>query len=144
MHRATIDTSGTPDAPPIQEITEIINSLNIRKTPGHDLIEIKMIREAWPVIQFKILGLFNRCLEQMTFPKQYKKAHIKVLLKSEDKNEADPKSIPLFPVTGKILERAIAGRLKGIITITPAHHRDSMDSAQADPLRTQLWNYNRS
>lgn len=82
----------------------------------------------------------------MIFPKQYKKAHIKVLLKSEDINEADPKSYRLssLPVMGNILERAITGCLEGIVTITRAHHRDSMNSTQADSLRTQLCNYNGS
>ena len=81
-----------------------------------------MIREASSVIQFEILGLFNRCLEEMNFPKHYKKAHIKVLLKSEDKNEADPKSyrpISLLLVIGNILERAIAGHLKDILNNHP-------------------------
>lgn len=81
------------------------------------------------------------------FSEQYKKAHIKVLLKSEDKNEADPESyrpISLLPVMGKILERGIAGvlRLKGIINNHPRSSSRLYRFRPGDPLRTQLWNYN--
>lgn len=79
-----------------------------------------MIKEAWP--QQKFFRLFNCCLKQMTFPCQYKVLHIRVLLKCEDKKETDPKSyrpISLLLVTGKILRKAITGRLKHIVNNYP-------------------------
>lgn len=70
----------------------IVKSLNAKKAPEHDLIEVKMVKEAWPVIQLPVLGLFNSCLTKMVFPTQYKRAQIKVLLKGEGEDRTDPKS----------------------------------------------------
>lgn len=74
------------------------------------------------------LGLFNCALTQGTFPSQYKKAQIKVLLKGQDKDPTDAKSyrpISLLPITGKILEKAIAGRLKDL-----AHNSERSSTRQ--------------
>ena len=98
----------------------IIKSLSTRKAPGHDLIQVKMIKEA--EMQLDIVEMFNDCLAQMVFPRQYKTALIRVLLKADDKDKTDPKSyrpISLLPVIGKILERAIAGRLKHLVNNHP-------------------------
>lgn len=124
MRNETEITEGTDDSPPftLQEVADIVRTLNTKKAPGHDLIEAKMIKEAWPELQLEILELFNSCMMQMVFPTQYKKAQIRVLLKSEEKDRTDPKSyrpISLLPVTGKILERAIAGRLKELVNSHP-------------------------
>ncbi|CAK9819177.1 Putative 115 kDa protein in type-1 retrotransposable element R1DM [Anthophora quadrimaculata] len=106
----------TENAPPIeeQEITNIIRNLKTNKAPGQDLIENEIIKQAWPIIKQEITGLYNRCLEQGTFPVQWKKASIRILLKGEEKNESDPKSyrpISLLPVLGKFLEKIIHNRL---------------------------------
>lgn len=118
------DEQDTPDTPPFttDEITQIVKSLNVNKDPGHDLIEVKMIEEAWPIMQNEICELLNLCLEQRTFPEQYKKALIRVILKNEDKEKSDRKSyrpISLLPVMGKILEKTIAGRIKHIVNDHP-------------------------
>lgn len=94
----------------------IVKSLNAKKT-GHDLIEVKMVIEAWPVIQLAILGLFISCLTEMVFLSQYKRAQIKVLLKGEGKDRTN-RPISLLTVIGKILEK-IADRLKAIVNSHP-------------------------
>lgn len=122
------EAQGTCDAPPFttEEISQIVNNLNVNKAPGHDLIEARMIKEAWPSIHNEICTLINHCLEQQTFPDQYKVALIRVILKSDDKDETDAKSyrpISLLPVMGKILEKAIAGRVKTIVNDHPRSSR---------------------
>ena len=120
----TRDIPNTIDAPPftMQELLKIIKDLNVRKTPGHDLIEAKMLKEAWPEIQADILQMFNCCLEQGVFPRQYKLAQIRALLKSADKDPTDPKTyrpISLLPVIGKVLEKLIAGRMGALANEHP-------------------------
>ncbi|KAK9295481.1 hypothetical protein QLX08_010208 [Tetragonisca angustula] len=124
IRKDTREIQGTADSPPfaIDEIAAIINSLITRKAPGHDLIDVKIIEEAWPEMQVDIVEMLNGCLAQMLFPRQYKTALIRVLLKADDKDKNDPKSyrpISLLPVMGKILERAIAGRLKLLVNSHP-------------------------
>lgn len=118
--RETEETQDNMNEPPFttKEIEEIVKNLNTNKAPGHDLIEAKMIKIAWPVMGTELVRLFNCALSQGTFPKQYKTAQVRVLLKGENKDPTDPKSyrpISLLPVIGKILEKAIAGRLKEIV-----------------------------
>lgn len=58
--------------------------------------------------------MYNTCLHQGVFLKQWKIAEIKILLKSADKPATEIKSyrpISLLPVLGKVLEKLIAGRL---------------------------------
>ncbi|KAK9296727.1 hypothetical protein QLX08_009341 [Tetragonisca angustula] len=101
-HRRTrIDTKNsrnTTDAPPftLNEIEAIVKNLN-NKAPGHDLIEAKMIKEAWAEMSTEFLRLFDSSLSQETFPKQYKKAQIRVLLKRDYKDPTDPKSYLTSP-----------------------------------------------
>ena len=81
-----------------------------------------MVKEAWPEIQTDLLQLFNCCLEQGVFPRQYKLAQTRALLKSVDKDPTDPKTyrpISLLPVIGKVLEKLIAGRLSVIVNEHP-------------------------
>lgn len=119
----TKNPPNTADTPPfhITEIRDAIKNMSSRKAPGHDLIEVEMIKQAWPVIQQHIQKTFNECLKQGVFPRQWKKAEIKILLKSADKPAAEIKSyrpISLLPVLGKLLEKLIAGRL----AFTSHHH----------------------
>ena len=118
--RETLTIGNIEDSPPftIEETGKIIKKLNERKAPGRDLIEVGMIKEAWPVMQNEFMMLFNNCLAQKVFPEQYKYAQIRVLLKGEDKDKTDPKSyrpISLLPIIGKILEKLIAGRLQALV-----------------------------
>ena len=93
MRTDTREIQGTADSPPftIQEITAIVKILNT-KAPEHDLIEVKMVKEAWQEIQLEFLEMLNGCLTQMVFPRQHKKAQIRVLLKGDNKDKTDPKS----------------------------------------------------
>ena len=127
IRNETETTASTEDTPPfrVEEINTIINKLNSRKAPGRDLIEVQMVKEAWPVIQHELQTLFNNCLAQKVFPEQFKYAQIRALLKGEDKDRTDPKSyrpISLLPVIGKVLEKLMAGRLRALVN---EHHISS-------------------
>ena len=107
------DTEDTP-AFTAKEIEKAISSLGNRKAPVCDQIEPEMLKRAWPIHHAQILKLYNCCLHQNVFPSQWKKAEIKVLLKSPEKPATDVKSyrpISLLSVLGKVLEKLIAGRL---------------------------------
>ena len=67
--RETITIGNVEDSPPFttEETGKIIKKLNERKAPGRDLIEVGMVKEAWPVMQHELMTLFNNCLAQV-FP----------------------------------------------------------------------------
>ena len=87
IRKGTEATGNTEDSPSftIEETTAIINSLNSTKGPGRDLIEVQMVKEAWPVMQHEFQTLFNNCLTQKVFPVQFKYAQIRALINGEDK-----------------------------------------------------------
>lgn len=109
----------TEDTPPFTEIEieAAIKSLANKKAPGHDLIEPEMLKNAWPVMQHEVRELYNKCLQEGTFPERWKRAEIRILHKSTDKPADDIKSyrpISLLPILGKTLEKLIARRLSAI------------------------------
>ena len=107
------------DTPPFtrQDLISALKRQKTRKCPGLDLIETEMLQQGFPAIGNQLLDLYNGCLENGVFPSDWKIAEVKLLLKSPDKDENNPKSyrpISLLPIPGKVFERMIADRLRGI------------------------------
>lgn len=121
--RETTNAIDKEDTPPFttEKIGFIIKRLNDRKTPGLDLVEVRMMG-ARPVIKHVLQTLYNNCLTQETFPEQFKHAQIRILLKGENKDKTDRKSyrpISLLSTIGKVLEKLIAKRLTALINDHP-------------------------
>ena len=92
------------------ETEKAVRILGNKKAPGHDLVEPEMVKQAWPVMQKEFNDMFNKCLQDCTFPRQWKRAEIKILLKGADKPAESIKfyrPISLLPILGKILENRI-------------------------------------
>lgn len=114
----------TEDTPPFteEEVKTAIKSMKNKKAPGQDLLETEIIKSAWSTLGEEIIDMYNRCLSQGVFPRQWKQAVIRILLKSEDKDVTEPRSyrpISLLPVLGKILEKLVVTRLGEIINNHP-------------------------
>jgi len=102
-------TGHTPDISPT-ETTNIIKSLKNGKTPGPDLLEVTILKTAWPTIGPQYNKLFNACLKTGTFPKNWKRGRIHAILKDKSKDPTITSSyrpICLLPIPGKILEKII-------------------------------------
>ena len=79
---------------------------------GYDKINTKLFKATYKSIIFEIVHLMNLCLQQSTFPSLLKRAVIKPIYKSGDKqlfNNYRP--ISLLPVISKLLEKLIYCRL---------------------------------
>lgn len=101
------------------EVYEAIKKTPSNKAPGNDRIDALMIKMA---SKNGMLGplttLYNRCLNEGVFPKIWKVGDIKALLKNKDKDPSIVKSyrpVCLLPLLGKVLERLIKLRMKGIL-----------------------------
>lgn len=93
------------------------------KAPGPDLIEVRAMKEACKLITNQFVKLFNGCLRWGVFPSIWKKWSLRVLLKSEDKDEKDPKSyrpICLLPVIGKLFEKLLKSCLDDVLKVPGA------------------------
>ena len=63
------------------EVKLALSKFKNRKAPGADNFKIEIVRELWKEIPEAILGLMNNCFIQGIFPKLWKKANLKILLK---------------------------------------------------------------
>lgn len=106
------ETRNTTDTLPFtaNEIETVVKYLDTIKAPGHDRIEVKMIKEAWP----EYLRLFNCSLSLGIFPKQYEKSRYGSSSKAVTKILPEVIQANLLSITVKILEIAIAARLTDI------------------------------
>ena len=68
------------------------------KAPGTDLIEIKVLKISVREIPDQFLRLFNGCLQWGVFPTIWKEGSLRVLLKGDNKDVKDSKSLYVIPI----------------------------------------------
>lgn len=99
----------------MEEAERIIAELPRGKAPGPDGVVYEMLRATWPVAGDALLQLWNECLRQGVFPRDWKIGTLVLLLKGEEKDRSSPTSyrpISLLSVFGKVLEKLVLGRLE--------------------------------
>lgn len=99
------------------ELIEIARRIGDRKAPGTDGIPNRVLKRAISTRPEIFVEVFQKCLEEGTFPRPWKKQRL-VLLPKGKKPVDDPASyrpICLLDTMGKILERMIYNRLLPIV-----------------------------
>jgi hypothetical protein len=100
------------------EVQEVINSLNPKKSPDHDFITGKILKEL-PTIGIKyeyLTQIFNAVLLKGYFPAQWKVAPIILILKAGKPNELTSYwPISLLPIVYKVFEKIRLERLLPIV-----------------------------
>jgi len=97
----------------LHEIQKGITTLNNMKTPGHDLVTPKMLKELPRKGLIALLYIFNGILRTQHWPKVLKTVEI-ILICKPDKDPNDPASyrpISLLSTISKVLERIIASKI---------------------------------
>lgn len=120
MYKATVDMHDTENEYTIQELAQVINKMKNGKAPGWDAIEVVVVKRAWTLIQNMFKNVFNGCLKFGVFPNEWKKACVVTLLKSKDKDSAEPSSykpVCLLPVLGKLMEGLLLLRIRDKIEL---------------------------
>ncbi|KAL0103807.1 hypothetical protein PUN28_017844 [Cardiocondyla obscurior] len=74
------------------EVASTIRTFKNNKAPGPDLVEVRVLKEAYKIIPGQIVRLMNGCLQWGVFPAVWKRGLLRVLLKDGGKDEKDPKS----------------------------------------------------
>jgi hypothetical protein len=111
------------------EVQEVINSLNPKKSSGYSLITGKILKEL-PTIRIKYLTkLFNAVLLKGYFPAQLKVAQIILILKpGKPPNElASYRPIGLLPIVSKVFENILLKMLLSLVEnnrLIPNHQFD--------------------
>jgi len=95
------------------EISSTIKSLKINKSPGHDQISNKILKNLPAKTIIQLTHIYNATLRLSYFPLTWKSAIIIPILKpSKPPDKADSyRPISLLPVLGKILEKILLKRL---------------------------------
>jgi hypothetical protein len=101
-----------------EEINAAFARIKMGKAAGLDGVYPEMARSAWKSIPDFVCALFNHCLRENYFPKEWKKSRVVSLLKAPNKDKREIGSyrpICLLSVFGKTLERILVNRLNLII-----------------------------
>jgi hypothetical protein len=99
------------------EVQEVINSINLKKSSGYDLITGKILKEL-PIFGIKYLTqLFNAVLLKGYFPAQWKVAQIILILKpgKPPKELTSYWPISLLPIVSKVFEKILLKRLLPLV-----------------------------
>ena len=99
------------------ELIELIKEINPKKSPGHDLISGKILKEATQTCYKAITQIFNAIIRINYFPSLWKLAEIIMILKPGKKPDEvkSYRPISLLPILSKIFEKLLMKRLHPII-----------------------------
>ena len=89
-----------------QDFIDIISTLNVDKAVGHDIISNRMLLTVKNEIAKPLSLLFNRLIQDMVFPDQWKIAHVIALFNKGDKSlPSNYRPVSLLSCVSKILEK---------------------------------------
>ena len=89
-------------------VHNIIKELDQNKAVGPDLIHNKLLIKAVSIISEPLSILFNRSIDESTFPKLWKKAHVIPIFKKGDKHLCNNyRPISLLSCVGKVMEKCV-------------------------------------
>ncbi|CAK9811752.1 Retrovirus-related Pol polyprotein from type-1 retrotransposable element R1 (Fragment) [Anthophora quadrimaculata] len=98
-----------------EEIITAISKFKNKKAPGIDNFSIEIIKHLWNCNSTVVINLLNNCFKKGRFPKAWKVADLRILLKSRDKDTSllsSYRPISLLPIMGKLLERILINRIQ--------------------------------
>ena len=91
-----------------QEVSDIICSLDVHKSTGHDGISARLLKEARLEITPSLTTLYNFCLANNRFPNEWKKSNVLPLFKNGTKDIcSNYRPVSILPVISKIFERIV-------------------------------------
>ena len=104
--REPIDTED--DKTPREEIASAIKRFNPKKAPGEDGLTSEILLCTFRRLPSFLTEVYNKCLKEGCFPKQWKKCSIVPIIKPAKEDSRDASQywpISLLNVAGKVLDR---------------------------------------
>lgn len=95
------------------EIESAVKGMRMGKAPGLDGVTADMLLRVWYAIPVQMKLLYDECLVTSTFPSEWKRGEVVILLKSVDKVRTDVRSYrPVCLLSTLVLERLLVARLE--------------------------------
>lgn len=97
----------------VEDITEAMKALNLKKSPGSDGLPVEFYRLFWDEIAKPLSEVFNLCLEEGKLPESMRLGVIKLLCKDENKKRELKawRPVTLLNTEYKILAKALQLKL---------------------------------
>ena len=122
---------------------EVKRNLDDSKCPGPDGIDGIIVKRMHKSLPKFWISLFKKCFELGCFPKEWKKARVITIPKSDKTKLHSVKGyrgISLLSIPGKCLEKLVTGRLNYFLEITgqipSLQYRFTAGSSTADAIKT--------
>jgi hypothetical protein len=119
----------------------VIKKFNPKKAPGEDGLTSEILLRAFRSFPFFLTEVYNKCLKEGCFPKQWKKSSIASIIKPGKEDNRDAlkyRPISLLNVAGKVLDRLMIDRIMHHV-----HSNAGLNSNQVismgSYLREELW-----
>ena len=94
------------------QVELLLKEINVRKSPGHDMIPPKLIREAPAVIARSMTSIINCCIEHCSYPASWKMGMVTPLYKKDDEFcKINYRPVTVFPALNNIFERLLSGQM---------------------------------
>ena len=91
-----------------QDVEDVLRLLDTSKASGPDLISPKLLKEGAPVLSPHFCKLFNKSIDECSFPSEWKLANIIPVYKKGDRTEASNyRPISLLSCVGKVFEKCV-------------------------------------
>lgn len=95
-----------------EEVIDCINNIKSHSAPGLDGISPKFVKMAKTIVAPYLTKLFNKCINEETFPDQFKIASVTPIPKKTSlKTINDFRPISLLPMFSKIFEKILVQRM---------------------------------
>ncbi|MCG7869883.1 MAG: hypothetical protein JAY74_26365 [Candidatus Thiodiazotropha taylori] len=91
-----------------QEVLDVLQSLNVSKSCGPDLINPRLLKEGAHYLKIPLTYIFNSSLSQCEFPNAWKKANLTPIHKKNEKTLPNNyRPVSLLSTVGKTMERCV-------------------------------------
>ena len=103
----------------VEEVVELLSSLDTTKASGPDNISARMLKETARSIAPSVTKLFNHCLRNGTLPHMWKCSHVVPIPKGKDMDQVgNYRPISLLSILSKVLETHVASLIRDHLLIT--------------------------
>ena len=94
-------------------VEKLLKEVKTKKSPGHDNIQPRLLRESATVIAAPLTSLINHSIDQSKYPSVWKKGQITPLLKSngDDMYKNFYRPVSVLPSLNNVYERLLASQL---------------------------------